>query len=228
MSRQPPPPGVPRSDTYRPGGYSSNQGNYQSNNYRDERDRYDSFDRYDAPRDRDHDRERNHGPQMYQFGGNNRTRSPPRGPQGLRSPPRGSRRSRSPLRRFSPPRYNSKNNDYGGDHRDDWHPGPAQNNRSQYDSGPMNFSFRHDAPHSISSQPRNDSYVPRNYNGPQRGSGSRGGFRGGRGGPRWASDRAFLKVCFTNYFISPNTATYPKRYLMLTNHPRGTANPPQS
>jgi len=213
MSRQPPPPGVSRTDTYRPSGYPNNQGNqsnyqgnYQSNDYRDDRDRFDSFDRYDAPRDRERDR----GSQMYQFGGNNRMRSPPRGPPGMRSPPRGSRRSRSPPRRFTPPRYGNNNNDYGGDRRDDRYRGPPQNNRSQFDSGSMNFTFRHDAPQSIS-QSRNDYYAPRNNNGPHRGSGPRGGYRGGRGGPRWASDRAFLKVSslFTAHSVSrnPNPAT---------------------
>ncbi|KAG9242186.1 hypothetical protein BJ878DRAFT_426466 [Calycina marina] len=190
MSRHPPPP--VNGDMYRPGGYSPrgqrDNDHYQPpNDYRD-RGRYDSFDRYDnyAPpqpppgRDRDYSYNRGPPPPMYQFrNGNSRMRSPPRGPA-----------QRSPPRRFSPPRYNGY-----GDRRDSYS-GPDR--YSQNDN--MNFHFRHDPPPSFANQP-----PPLNYNyGPQQNDGSRvqrnvaprGGFRGrgGRGGPRLASNRAFLKT----------------------------------
>ncbi|KAH8598717.1 hypothetical protein B0O99DRAFT_650038 [Bisporella sp. PMI_857] len=191
MSRQPPlprgppprgPPPPSLRDNYRPGNdrpydnnYRSSSGNVYGAPYGVDYPKNNQFDSYvPPPRDR--------GPPAYQFRGN---------------------RQRSPPRRYSPPysRPNTPPRHGNHDQGDHYRPGPDDYRGQQ---NVNDFSFRHDAPPSIASHPTiADSYVPRRDNasqwndndrvnarqhiGPQR-----SGFRG-RGGPRIASDRAFLK-----------------------------------
>lgn len=181
MSRlPPPPPDLPSrlvtGDSYRPGPARN--------------DRSESRD-YNRDFDRGYDREREYDRRpMYQFGSDN----------------------------YQPPRNDRSYDNY--DHYDRYAPGTAPPAlhpsstvyRPQYDQGPPpptgEFTFRYDAPPPIAAA-RDDMYRPRspqprryndnhnnnkntNNNGYKQGHG-RGGYRG-RGGPRMASNRAFLQT----------------------------------
>lgn len=180
MSRLPPlPPGLPPkplSDSYRPGVPLHE-------NYFARQDRQDRPDRQEKGRDQ--------LPQsMYQFGN--------------RSDPRDSHRHRSP------PRYNYDNYGPPGVHK-----APSRPAADVYRPQGSQFTFRYDAPQSIASRQsdtwrpaspaRQQDYTQDNGNSfrnnhhldrqqYQRNGGQRSahGYRG-RGGPRMASDREFLK-----------------------------------
>jgi non-canonical poly(A) RNA polymerase PAPD5/7 len=183
MSRLPPlPPGLPprpvTGDSYRPGATRNDR--FESRDYRD----------YDRVYDRDRDNDRR-APPMYQFG--------------------------SDYDSYQPSRDDRVYDRYHGDRR--YAPGAAPPSlrpsssvyRPQFDQGPPpppgDFTFRYDAPPPIAAA-RDEMYRPRSppprrYNDNQNNSGYkqdhgrgqqvRGGYRG-RGGPRQASNRAFLRT----------------------------------